>query len=97
MELFGLRLKALRLNKNLTQEQLGDKLGIVGGSVSGYEKGTIYPSVEVLIEICKYFDVSANYMLGLSNSMDFELSPLSDEQIAIILSIIDQFIKVEQK
>ncbi|MCL2084024.1 MAG: helix-turn-helix domain-containing protein, partial [Oscillospiraceae bacterium] len=67
MELFGLRLKALRQSKGLTQQQLADRLNIVSASVSGYEKNSFYPSVEVLSQICLYFGVSADYMLGLSD------------------------------
>ena len=91
MELFGLRLKALRREKGLTQSQLADKLNIVKASVSGYEQSAIYPSIEVLIQVCKYFDVSADYMLGLSDTMEFNMSQLTEEQTAIIMGIITQF------
>ena len=91
MELFGLRLKTLRQGKDLTQKQLADKLDVVKSSVSGYEQNTIYPSVEVLIKLCKYFDVSADYLLGLSDTMEFKMSHLTDEQITIVMNIINQF------
>jgi len=98
MELFGLRLKALRQGKSLTQEQLGGKLGIVGASVSGYEKGISYPSVEALIELCRYFNVSADYLIGLADdAMQFRLSALTDEQVLIVLSIINQFEQISSE
>ena len=91
MELFGLRLKTLRLQKDLTQNQLARKLDITRSSVSYYEKSAIYPSVEILIKICQYFDVSADFMLGLSDKKDFQISHLTDEQVEIVLKTVHQF------
>jgi transcriptional regulator with XRE-family HTH domain len=91
MELFGMRLKSLRQGKKLTQKQLAGKLGIVKASISGYEQSAIYPSIEVLIRICKLFDASADYLLGLSDVMEFKVSQLTDEQILIIMGTVNQF------
>ena len=91
MELFGLRLKTLRQEKGLTQQQLAERLNVVKASVSGYEQNAIHPSAEMLIQICKFFDVSADYLLGLSDTREFKMSPLTDEQITIILGTINQF------
>jgi len=94
MELFGLRLKTLRLAKDLTQEQLADKIKDVGvGSVSGYERGSQRPSVDVVIELCKFFGVSSDFLLGLSSSMDFNLAPLTDEQVMYVMGLINLFVK----
>ena len=57
MEYFGDKLRALRMEKKLTQNDLAARLGIVGASVSSYEKSKQYPSVEVLIHLCHIFDV----------------------------------------
>ncbi len=91
MELFGIRLKTLRLRKELTQNQLAKKLDITRSSVSYYEKGAIYPSVEILIKICQYFNVSADFLLGLSDMKEFQISHLADEQVEILLNLIHQF------
>ena len=91
MELFGLRLKSLRSKKGLTQQQLADKLGIVKASVSSYEQSSNYPSVEILIQLCRTLNVSADFLLGLSDSMDFKMSPLTDEQVSLVMSLINQF------
>ena len=91
MELLGLRLKTLRQEKGLTQQQLAEKLNVVKASVSGYEQSSIHPSAEVLIQICKYFNVSADYLLGLSDTVEFKMSPLTDEQITILMGTINQF------
>ena len=95
IELFGTRLKTIRLRKNLNQNQLAKKLDITRSSVSCYERGGIYPSLETLIKICKLFDVSADFLLGLSETEEFKMSHLSDEQVNIILNIINQFEQID--
>ena len=91
MEYFGDKLRALRMEKKLTQNDLAARLGIVGASVSSYEKSKQYPSVEVLIQLCQIFDVSADYLLGLSDDKNFNTSTLTDEQLQIVLRLINDF------
>ena len=91
MEYFGDKLRALRMGKKLTQNDLAARLGIVGASVSSYEKSKQYPSVEVLIQLCQIFDVSADYLLGLSDDKNFNTSTLTDEQLQIVLRLINEF------
>ena len=91
MEYFGDKLRALRMEKNLTQNDLAARLGIVGASVSSYEKNKQYPSVEVLIQLCQTFDVSADYLLGLSDDKNFNTSTLTEEQLQIVLRLINEF------
>ncbi len=91
MEYFGDKLRALRAEKNLTQNELAARLGVVGASVSSYEKSKQYPSIEILIQICKIFDVSADYLLGFSDDKEFNTSSLTDEQLQIVLRLINEF------
>ncbi len=60
----GYRLRELRRSRSWSQTDLGNKLGVSKVSVSGYEKGTRVPSMDILLMIIKLFDVSADYMLG---------------------------------
>lgn len=91
MEYFGDKLRALRMEKKLTQNDLAARLGIVGASVLSYEKNKQYPSVEVLIQLCQTFDVSADYLLGLSDDKNFNTSTLTEEQLQIVLRLINEF------
>lgn len=91
MEYFGDKIRALRMEKKLTQNDLAARLGIVGASVSSYEKNKQYPSVEVLIQLCQTFDVSADYLLGLSDDKNFNTSTLTEEQLQIVLRLINEF------
>lgn len=58
------RLKSLRLEKKLTQEQLGKKINVTKVSISGYEKGTRTPDLDTLQRIADFFDTSVDYLLG---------------------------------
>ena len=76
----GYRLRELRRSKSWSQTDLGKKLGVSKVSISGYEKGTRVPSMEILLLIIKLFDVSADYMLGRDLNLvmeDDEEEPLS--------------------
>lgn len=89
---FGKKLRKLRKDNNLTQKQLADKLEITKATVSAYETNAKYPSIEVLIKISNIFNVSSDYLLGLSEKTEFQNSNLTDEQNIIIEEIIKQFI-----
>ncbi len=61
---FGERLRKLRKGMDITQDQLAEQLGVVGSAVGKYERTPgSYPSIEILIKIADYFNVSTDYLL----------------------------------
>jgi transcriptional regulator with XRE-family HTH domain len=64
----GKRLLALRTEAGLTQDELGDKVGVTGKSINVYETGRGAPSYHVLIRLADYFGVTLDYLCGRSNS-----------------------------
>ena len=81
----GYRLKKLRKQKQISQTELGNLLGVTKVSVSGYENGTRIPSMDILIKILDVFQVSADYLLGREVSCVCE----DDESVPLILSSSD--------
>ena len=65
-QLFGKRLAELRREKNLTQEALAREIGVTHGQISFWENGKNEPTAGNLIKLAKFFCVSADYLLGLS-------------------------------
>ena len=63
----SIRLKELRADKNLTQKELATMLGLSKNIICEYEKGRAEPSVETLTAMCKIFQCSADYLIGLSD------------------------------
>ncbi len=61
------RLKQLRIEKGLTQQQIAQELNIATRTYSHYENGDREAPYSILIAICKYFDVTSDYLLGLSD------------------------------
>ena len=61
------RLKELRIEKSLTQQQVAALLGITQRAYSHYEIGDREPSIEMLKKICHLFEVSADYLIGLTD------------------------------
>ena len=91
MEYLGMKIKALRQEKSITQKNLADFLEIAPATVSAYETGSNYPSVDIVIKLCKFFNVSADYLLGLSDKKEFNMTDLTDEQYQAITSLITRF------
>lgn len=91
MIFMGDKIKELRNAKKMTQEQLANRLGLVKGSISAYEQGTKYPSLDVLVNLCQIFNVSADYLLGLSDDRRIKTSALTDEQVKLLRGLIREF------
>ena len=60
------RLKDLRSEKGVTQREVASAIGVTLSAYSNYEQGLREPNVEIIIKLCKYYNVSADYLLGLS-------------------------------
>ncbi len=68
MKIFlGQRLKELRESKGLTQKQLSEKLNIHSVTYLHYEKEQREPPLSLLADIAKFYDVSVDYLLGLTD------------------------------
>lgn len=61
------RIKEIRKEKNLSQGQIAKKIGMEQTQYSRYERGENEIKVNVLIEICKALNVSADYILELTD------------------------------
>ena len=65
--LFAKRLRELRREKKLSQVELGERLGYGYTAISNYESGRNEPSFSDFMRICEALEVSADYILGLSD------------------------------
>ncbi|MFZ7119793.1 MAG: helix-turn-helix domain-containing protein [Eubacteriaceae bacterium] len=64
---FSSRLKYLRNQFHMTQEDLANKLQQTKANISKYETGRIEPSIEIINYLAKIFEVSIDYLLGQTN------------------------------
>ena len=87
----GKRLKDLRMEHGLTQQQVADRVWVSKAMVSSYELSSRAPSYNVLIKLAKLFGVSTDYLLGVeSGKQTVDVSMLSSKQIKLILDLIEE-------
>ena len=86
-------IRKLRKEFNISQVELASKLGVTKQCVSNWENDNILPSIEMLIKIAKYFNVSTDYLLGISSDKTLDVSGLTDTEITHIKLIVDDFKK----
>lgn len=74
------RIKALRKELNLTQQEFADRLGTSRGNIGSYEVGKSAPSDAVISLICKTFRVNEDWLRngGDNEKMFIELSPMQE-------------------
>ena len=65
--LFNERLVELRKEKGATQKEVADAIGVARSTYQGYENGKREPSIQIIKALCKYYDVSADYLIGLED------------------------------
>lgn len=68
--LLGERIKTLRKEIGITQEELGKTIGVTTSMIGMYETNARKPSYDVLLKMSEYFNVTTDYLLGKSNPID---------------------------
>lgn len=83
------KLKEIRTQKGLTQQEVAKKLNITQATYSGYEAGKYEPSIDILISISKLFKVSIDYLVDNKNNFSIDLSNLSDIKKELLQDILN--------
>ena len=65
--IIGERIKEIRNDNKLNQSEFGKRLSVSQDTISLWEKGKSLPSTEYVILICKTYNISADYLLGLED------------------------------
>ncbi|MCL2673776.1 MAG: helix-turn-helix domain-containing protein [Defluviitaleaceae bacterium] len=68
MPTFAERIRTLRNSKGLSQRVVGESLGINERTYKRYEAGEFEPTATNIIKLANLFEVSADYILGLSDN-----------------------------
>ena len=67
MKIFAERIKYLRAEKGIGQVELAKELGVSSGAISFWENGLREPTMSSLIALAKFFHVSIDYIVGLTD------------------------------
>lgn len=69
-QFLGKRLKQLRIEKKITQLELGKIINVTHVSISGYESGNRFPDINTLERLADYFNVQTDYLLGRNHQIE---------------------------
>ncbi len=103
---FPEKLKKLRKNRGWSQGQLAQKIGADLQRISKYERGVMWPTMELMVRIAKVFEVTVDYLIRDQGNAAIskiknqtllhqieEINNFSDEEQETIISFLDAFIK----
>ena len=65
----GKKIIAMRNEKNLSQEQLAEKLNVTRQTISNWENGKFYPDIDSLVNLSKFFNVSLDNLLSYDDKV----------------------------
>lgn len=94
--IFGDKLKQLRTQNGMTQQQLANLLGVSKSVVSYYELQERIPSPEILVKLAAVFHVTTDYLLGIEKDHALDVAGLEADDIAIVASMIHHLRKKNQ-
>lgn len=86
-------IRALRNERNISQERLGKKIGVTRSMIALYESGERLPSLSALIELSRALGVTTDYLLGVSQEKGtfLDVSGLTPKQIDSLDAIIENY------
>ena len=82
-------IKKLRTARGLNQVEFAKILCVTKQCVSNWENDNVVPSIEMLCKIANFFGVGTDYLLGRSEKRVIDVSSLTEEQIAHLISLVD--------
>lgn len=91
---FAQRLKYLRKDLNLTQEDLAEKLSISRSTVAGYETERKEPDYTMLEKLADFFNVSVDYLLGRTAIRESSTASATPEEKYPPISDVEEAIKI---
>ena len=84
----GEKLKALRTENHLRQDQVARLVNVEKSSISMYENDMRQPSYETLVRFANVFNVSTDYLLGRRNDRQLDLSGLTAAEATMISELV---------
>ena len=94
---FPIRLRRIRLSLSMQQEQVAQKIGVTKSTISTYENNARQPSLEMLVRLARLYNVSTDYLLGITDTVTIELTGLTDEDIGLVLTLVTLMAKKNEE
>lgn len=106
---FPQKLKNLRQSKGWSQGQLGQKIGVDGNRISRYERGALWPSLDLMVGLANAFDISVDYLVRSDKNMAVgklhnqellrrieQLDDMPEADQDALVRVLDAFIKKQR-
>ena len=90
---FGLRLKALRDARGMSQEQLARQVGVSNGTISRYEGNVQVPLLSVATKLALALGTSLDTLVGLESSITVRLPDLPEKKREILMEFLHEFVE----
>lgn len=87
----GQRIAQCRKNQNLSQEALGERMGVSRQAISKWESDAAVPEIDKLIALSRLFDVSVGWLLGVEENLPQQDETLSDTQLKMVEEIVKRY------
>ena len=91
--IIGIKLKELRKKRKLRQEQVAEILSVNKSAISLYESGMRQPSLEMLIAFARFYRVSTDYLLGITETRNLNITGLTEHEIDVISEMVAILVK----
>ncbi|MCM1261041.1 MAG: helix-turn-helix domain-containing protein [Anaeroplasma bactoclasticum] len=78
------RIRDLREDHDLSKKELANQLGISERTLSRYEAGTSEPTIGVIIQLALMFNISADYICGITEEMNIKDPSVKDDIIDLL-------------
>lgn len=90
--MIGKRVKELRIEKGLSQQELGSAIGVTKVSIWGYENGTRLPNLEKLVKLADALETTTDFLLGreipiMNEENKTYIGSISYEDVCFILEL----------
>lgn len=85
----SVRLRQLRTDKRLRQEQVADLIGVTKSAISAYENDIRQPSYDILVRFANLYRVSTDYLLGRTDDRVIDVSDLTATEVALVSELVN--------
>ena len=93
---FSERLKKLRIERNMSQNELSKKMDLTRATINAWEMGINTPNAQSLVLLASFFKVSVDYLLGLDNRQKVDIEDLNQTEKKIVNDMVDYFCKIKE-
>lgn len=87
----GYRIKEIRTQRGMAQNELAKRINKSKSAVCGYESDALVPPLEVLVSIATVLNVSLDYLVGFEMEEPISVANLTNQQKKIINLILEEF------